>query len=337
MAKLYTNQGWLDWDYLYNRTGAFCMVVGARGTGKTFGLLKYVVEHNIKFMYVRRLKTQLDESTTQQGNPFKSVNRAIDAGIYPKANKTSVLFLEPGPDQDAPPIVRGYGVALSTFATLRGVDYTDVECIIFDQAVPMAGQKPIKQEFPAFLNLYETVNRNRELFGRPPVKCFLLGNANKLANPYFTGWGFMGTALNMIRGGQSFWQSPDKTRIMVMMVDSPISERKRTTALYKNSSASFDKMALSNTFTTDPTRVKSRPLQQYNHICSVGQIGFYKHKSKSEIYVSRKTQRANYYNPYGMQLEMWRNRYVLFKSLYFSQMLTFESFDTQLIFRELTL
>lgn len=337
MSKLYNDNGWINWDFLYSRCKAFCMVVGARGTGKTYGLLKYVIDNNIKFIYMRRLKTQLDECASMEGNPFKSVNRGNDREIYPKNSKNSVLFLQQPDEQDAPAIIRGYGVALSTFATLRGVDFSDVDCIIFDQAVPMAGEKSIRQEFVAFLNMYETVNRNRELMGGAPVKCFLLGNANRLANPYFTGWAFMGTALNMIRGKQSFWESPDKTRIMVMLVDSPISQRKKETALYKNSSAGFDRMAIGNSFMTDPTKIISRPLKQYNHVCSVGEIGIYKHKSRPEIYVSKKTQKQNYYNPYGVELDLWRQKYYLLKQLYYTQMITFESYDTELIFRELTL
>lgn len=332
MAKIYTAEGWINWNYLYTETKAFLMVVGARGTGKTFGLFKYILENNIRFLYVRRLKTQLDECASLEGNPLKSVNNSCGFDVQPKKRKSGVLFIDSVTDQTA-----GYGVALSTFATLRGVDYTDVQCIVFDEAIAMSTQHSIKDEFTAFLNLYETVNRNRELTGRQPVKCILLGNANKLANPYFSGWHFMSTALKMIHGKQCMWRSPDGTRIMVMLVDSPISARKSQTALYKNSSKQFDSMALGNSFATDPTQVTSRPLKEYQHIVSVGQIGIYKHKSKSQIYVSSTISKNNYFNGYGIQLDIWRKQYILFKSLYYSRMIMFQSFDVQLIFRQLTL
>lgn len=332
MGKIYTQNGWVNWEYIYNETKAFTMVVGARGTGKTFGLFKYIIQNGIRFLYVRRLKTQLDQCATLEGNPLKSVNSYCGFDVQPKKRKSGVLFVDTAADQTA-----GYGVALSTFATLRGVDYSDVQCIVFDEAIAMANEHAIKQQFDVFLNMYETVNRNRELQGRQPVKCFLLGNANKLANPYFAGWHFMSTALKMIRGKQCMWRSPDGSRIMLMLVDSPISKRKSETALYKNSSKQFDNMALGNVFETDPTSVNSRPLKQYDHVVSVGEIGIYKHKSKSEIYVSSTINRNKYYNGYGIDLDIWRKQYILFKSLYYSRMIVFESFDVELIFRELTL
>lgn len=332
MSKIYTPEGWVNWDYLYHQTKAFCMVVGARGTGKTYGLLKYIIQNRLTFLYVRRLKTQLDECGSMEGNPFKSVNNDLIVDIQARRRKNGVTFIRAGVLDD----VCGYGVALSTFATLRGVDYSNIDVIVYDEAVPMANEKPIKDQFSSFLNMYETVNRNRQLQGRQPVRCFLLGNANKLNNPYFSGWGFMGIALKMLRGKQMMWRSPDNSRIMLLLQNSPISERKKDTVLYKNSSKMFDSMALGNSFAVDPTNIGSRPIKQYSHVCSCGQIGIYKHKSRSEMYISQITSTNNYFKPYGMQLELWRKQYQLLKYLYFSRMIVFQNYDVQLIFRQLT-
>ena len=67
-------------------------------------------------------------------------------------------------------------MALSTFGNLRGVDFSDVDMIFFDEFVPQKNARPIKAEAEAFFNLYETVNRNRELDGRPPVRVLMLSN-----------------------------------------------------------------------------------------------------------------------------------------------------------------
>ena len=238
MAKIYTPEGWVNWEYLYNETVAFTMVTGARGTGKTYGLLRYLLEQNIKFIYLRRLKTQLDECSSIDSNPFRKIDTDTGETVLPFRAKNTVRFFRTIDNGDGKPIPTGgavaIGVALSTFATVRGADFSDIDCIVFDEAIPMAGEKTVKDEFTAFLNFYETVNRNRELENRTPVKAFLLGNANQLANPYFAGWGFMRTALHMLRGKQMVWRSPDNTRLMVMLIDSPISSRKAGTALYKN-------------------------------------------------------------------------------------------------------
>ena len=71
MAKIYTEQGWINWDYIIKQNAAFNMVVGARGVGKTYGLMKYCIEHKRPFIYLRRLKSQLEQCATNSGNPFK--------------------------------------------------------------------------------------------------------------------------------------------------------------------------------------------------------------------------------------------------------------------------
>ena len=54
MSKIYNADGWVNWDYIVNQGAAFTMVVGARGVGKTYGLMKYNIEHDRPFIYNRR-------------------------------------------------------------------------------------------------------------------------------------------------------------------------------------------------------------------------------------------------------------------------------------------
>ena len=185
MSKIYSEEGFVNWNYLYSETVAFCMVTGARATGKTYGLLKYLVEHKIRFMYLRRLGNQLEQSCSITANPFKKLNADCCWNIQPYKQRHVVRFAQSeivdgkNIPTDEPCAI---GAAPSTVATLRGMDFSDIEVIVFDEAIPMTGEKTIRDEFTAFLHLYETVNRNRELEGKKPVKAFLLGNANKLAN-----------------------------------------------------------------------------------------------------------------------------------------------------------
>ena len=52
MGKLYTVDGWVNWDYIMGQRESIISVVGARGTGKTYGLFKWMVEHRKKFIYL---------------------------------------------------------------------------------------------------------------------------------------------------------------------------------------------------------------------------------------------------------------------------------------------
>ena len=329
MAKIYTDSGWVNWDYIISQGAAFTMVVGARGVGKTYGLFKYCIENKRPFIYLRRLKSQLDHCATVDGNPFKKLNTDLGTDIKPKRSQGGVLFM------DGDKLI-ALGVALSTVANVRGFDYSDYDMVVFDEAIASDGERPIQHEFNAFLNFYETVNRNRELAGDKPTQAVLLGNANRLTNPYYAGWHFMKTALNMLKGRQMVWRNADGTRIMIQLMDSKISEQKADTALYKNATAGFLDMALDNAFRTDATQIRSMPIREFNHLVTIGDIGIYRHKSERIYYVSMLTNPDNQYESYGMgkkmfQMDFWNLRlyYLVHKTVYF------ENYECELIFREL--
>lgn len=329
MAKIYDKNGWVNWDYILKQGASFYSVTGARGVGKTYGLFKWCLEHGKKFIYLRRLKSQLEQCSAADGNPFKKINSDLGRNIQPKTAGGNILFRD-GEDLIA------VGVALSTVANVRGIDFSDYDIIVFDEAIASEGERPIPKEFNAFLNFYETVNRNRELLGARPVQAVLLGNANRLTNPYFAGWGFMKTALKMINGGQMVWRSGDGTRIMILLLDSPISKRKAETGLYKNASKDFVTMALDNAFRTDGTNIRSMPLIEFIHLVSVGEIGIYRHKTDRKYYVSFTTKDQPYYEPYGIGLKMFQQDFYNLRLYYMiNKIVYFENYDCELIFREL--
>lgn len=332
MAKIYTEEGWVNWNYILEQKASFISVVGARGVGKTYGIFKKLIEEKKRFIYLRRLKSQLDQCGKTEGNPFKKLNTDLDRDILPFSSGGILTFREEDRDGE----IIAAGVALSVVANIRGIDFSDYDYIVFDEFIASIGEHPIKNEFAAFLNFYETVNRNRELDGKPAVKCIMLGNANTLVNPYFASWHFMKTAVKMITGNQMVWRSADNTRLVILLLHSPISEKKKETALYQNASSDFIEMALDNSFRTDETNIKSEPLKEYAHIVSVGEIGIYKHKSERKYYVSSIQGDKPYYSAFGVGLKMFQQDYYLLRTHYMiSKNVWFESFELEIIFREL--
>lgn len=332
MAKIYDSEGWVNWDYIIKQEASFISVVGARGVGKTYGLFKYLIENKKKFIYLRRLKSQLDQCARSEGNPFKKINDDMGRDIKPFSSGGIVTFRETDKTGD----IVAVGVALSVVANVRGIDFSDYDYIVFDEFIASIGERPIKNEFSAFLNFYETVNRNRELSGSPAVKSVMLGNANTLVNPYFSAWHFMKTAVRMISGKQMVWRSADKSRMIILLLDSPISQRKKDTALYQNADTDFIEMALDNSFRTDETNIKSEPLTEYIHVVSVGELGIYKHKSERKYYVSSTQATSPYYDAFGIGLKMFQQDYYMLRVHYMiSKNIWFESFELEIIFREL--
>ena len=317
---------WYDIRKRSEKLRPVSIVIGGRGIGKTYSALSFLLETGKKFLYLRNTDKQMSLCASAFGNPFKKVASDQERDITMKA--AGEIYVVKEVDD-----VIGYGAALSTFENLRGVDLSDVEYVLFDEFIE--NRTLSFKQGSAFMNLYETINRNRELEGKPAVKVYLLGNANKLSNPYYTGWHFMKTAIKMIRGDQMVWRSSDGSRLMILLLHSPISEKKRSTTLYRNSNGDFLKMALDNAFRTDETVIKSEPLIEYGHMVSVGEIGIYKHKSERRFYVSSKTQEP-YYHDYGIELKLFQQDFAMLRIYYMvSKTMIFESYENEIIFREL--
>ena len=72
--KLYLESGYLNMEYIINLPVPFIFVLGGRGTGKTYGALKYLLDNDKRFIMMRRTQTQVDMIKDSAFNPFKIDN-----------------------------------------------------------------------------------------------------------------------------------------------------------------------------------------------------------------------------------------------------------------------
>lgn len=288
--NIYNEKGYLDFPNIRKLPFPFIFITGGRGTGKTYGALQDCILQNEKFVLMRRTQTEMDVLSTPNLNPFKKLN--ADHGwnySVEKQGKYTGAIYEYSPDGTATGDAIGLTVALSTISRIRGFDASDASVLLYDEFIPESTARPIKDETSAFLNAYETINRNRELEGRPPLKCICMANSNRLDNPLFMGLGLVTKADEMKMKKQKICTLEKRGIVIINMEDSPISAAKQNTALYRAAAGTeFSQMALSNTFLGESERgyIESRPLNEYNPICAIGEICIYKHKRKREFYVS---------------------------------------------------
>ena len=282
---LYLPNGYVDIRWILAQGLPFNFLVGGRGTGKTYGALKVVVEDNIKFMLTRRTQAQIDIVTKNEFSPFKPINRDLGMDITAaKITKYNTGFYA---DDSGDPI--GYASALSTMSNLRGFDASDVQLWIFDEFIPERHERPIKSEGAAFLNAYETMNRNRELQGQMPIQTLCLANANDLGNPIFMELGLVSRAMRMQQTGKNMSLLRDRGIGIYILSDSHISAQKANTALYKATAkdSRFNEMALNNAFREDDAaHIQSKPLREYISIVKVGEVCIYSHKSDGTLYAT---------------------------------------------------
>lgn len=286
--KLYQDSGYVNIRGIIELGLPFNFCIGGRATGKTYTSLKTVKEDGIKFFFMRRTQAQADLINKPEFSPFKAVNSDNGWNVITKpVSKYNSAFYDVTEDvPEGVPI--GYTGALSTMSNVRGFDAQEVKVLIYDEFIPERHERPIKNEGAALLNAYETINRNRELKGEPPLQLLCLANANDLSNPIFLELNLVAKAERMRKKGQEI--SIDRARGIgiFMLTESPISNRKRNTALYKLTKGSeFERMSIDNDFAQrNYNSVVVRPLIEYKPVVAVGEICIYSHKNNGKLYVS---------------------------------------------------
>lgn len=288
--KLYDHNGYANMPAIMQSTTPFVLCIGGRGTGKTYGAIKYLLENEIKFIYLRRTSTQMELVSKAEFSPIVKIGSDLGLSLAcaPLSKYASGVYRL---DDDGKPIGDAIAVnmALSTVASARSYDASSVRVILYDEAIPEVHERSIKGEDLAILNMHESVNRNRELDGEEPVKLVVLANANNLEAPVLQ-------ALNCVKILDTMRRKKQTQRVdqrlglsIYLLKDSPISAEKRQTALYKLTmgQGDFTDMALENEFSKDNyTDLGSRPLGEYIPIAAIGRICLYRHKSSRDWYVS---------------------------------------------------
>lgn len=301
-------------------------MIGGRGIGKTYGGIKYMIDHKIKFIFMRRTQKQVKTIRKPELDPFKALETNEGAKYHVEMKNlgddlTAVI------DNDGETIA--LIVPLATISSIRGFDASDYDDMLYDEFIPEKHERKIQDEGSAFLNAVETIARNRELSGRKPLKVFCLSNSNLLANPLFIELGLVNKMHSMITKGQEISQLPQRDLTLINVLRSPISEKKKNTSLYRLAKgSSFVDMSLNNEFTeVDDSQVKVQNIAEYKPLVSVGELNIYRHKSKLKYYVtSHQSGSAPVYGSSAIELKRFFNDYFFLKISHFARNIYFENY-----------
>lgn len=312
---LYDKNGYVDIGWILSRGYTFNAIVGGRGTGKTFTSLKYCLENHIPTMLMRRTQSQEELISNPDFSPVTPVAELLEetytcaritkniSGIYKTvSNEDGEIVREVLPSI--------YTCALSTISNVRGFNGDRIELIIFDEFIPEPHERLIKEEGKAFLNAYETLNRNRELQGRPPIKVLLLANSNSPTNPIFLTLGLATRAERMQRKRGEIYEDKDRSIGLYMLYASPISSRKSETALYKLADDEFKSMALANDFEIETKRVKSKSVINLKPLAAVGNLCIYKDGNMTYYVSMHKSGNPPTYTTAEEDLKRFRKRFI---------------------------
>lgn len=325
---IYLPSGYLDIERIDQYNCAFNILVGGRGIGKTYGLLQYYLKRGERIIYMRRTAEQTRIAGTVAFSPYKKV--CEDMGIEFDVVKGAVKTVQVNDN------IVAYMLSLSTFSNTRGVDGSDCKAIVYDEFIPEKQERPIRDEANSLWNAFETINRNRELSGEPPLKLWMVSNSNNLRSPILADLGLLTKVLRMEENGIEIQKLPERNLLLVHCQNSPISQAKSSTVLYGLVNDSFKKMALGNSYQEDTTKIKSRPLQDYRPICGLGEVYIYKHKSEGTYYLSsHKSGNPQVYGTGETDIIRFLRRYGPIVDMYQLGYCDSESVEIDYVFRQL--
>lgn len=298
----------------YDKRYPFQIFVGGRGTGKTFGALSGTIgkidTHGVQIkdpIYMRRTGAELellfDTPKGEGANPYKKLNSFYNVnyglkqikknfgGIYHRQTEEDGSFQFEGA-----PI--GYATALSTIASIRGLDFSTTSDVFYDEFIPESHVRKMHGECDALLNAYETINRNREFDGEEPVRFWLLSNSNNIYCDIFVGLGIVDIVEKMLQKGLQHKYIRERG-LAIHILESPeeFVKAKSETALYKlTKGLKFSEMALENKFAyNDFSLIAYRNITGYIPICALDDIYIYQKKGSSEYYLTYYPSRVEHF------------------------------------------
>lgn len=168
---------YLDFSKILSYNATLNFIVGERGVGKTYGTKKFCVRDYLKnknqFVYVRRYRSELDSACSGFFDALIK-NKEFKGEFLIKKNHGAYEFYY---NKE----LIGWGIALSVALTQKSREFPYVKNIVYDEfLIPPGNYRYLKDEVTSFLDLLETIGRNRD------TRAFLLGNAVARVNPYFT-------------------------------------------------------------------------------------------------------------------------------------------------------
>ena len=339
---VYLPNGFLNFEYIIKSPIPFWFIIGGRAIGKTFGALYEPLVLGHKIIYMRRTQSQTDLINRPEFSPYKAIMRE-----YPEYRITTetitkynaAIYREGESENKDDRTLIGYTAALSTFSNIRGFDASDCDILIFDEFCPESHERLIKNEASAFLNCVETISRNRELSGRPPLKVICLSNSNQLGNPLFVELRLVRICEKLRNQGEDLYMNQRRGVAVLMPHDSPISRAKKDTSLYKlaGNRSEFGQMALGNEFVTEGfSESRSINIKSLVPLVTVGKVTIYRSKVDGKKYYCSEFRSGNapLFADNDIDMIRFHNNYSWVRDAYIGNNIVFEDHSAEIYLKK---
>lgn len=292
--KLYLKSGYLDVPHVAEVADrnniSIIIIIGKRQIGKTYGVLKFMLDEQKQFILLRSVMAEMDMLKHNVASPFDAIKGYSGRVVFESETQYTANIVRIDESEEGEEKTNiGMLSALSAIGRVRGINGRRFSDVVYDEFIPESHLLKVKNGGDAFLNMYTTIAGNREIEGEKPLRVWLLANSNNLDNDILNALNITGIVEKMSLRGEESRILKDRG-IMVILPDSQlITEKRKRGALYRaiGGDSKFSQMAYENAFAyNDYTDVSTKPLQEYKPLISVGgSFTIYLHKSDKVLYV----------------------------------------------------
>ena len=293
--NIYTKQGWLDASHIEEIADRnninFIVIIGKRQIGKTYNVLKLMLDSDKRFILLRGVKTEMDMLKRNVNSPFEKIHGYEKRIVFKSETEYTATINRYDTDEDGNENTTQIGMlaALSSIGRIRGFNGDIYSDVVYDEFIPESHLLKVRHGDDAFDNMYTTIAGNRELEGKKPLRVWLLSNSNDLDNDILKALDITDVVERMSLRGEETRMLVDRG-IMILLPDSKvITEKRKQTALYRaiGGNSKFAKMAYENAFAyNDYTDVGQLPLQEFKPLIRIGTVTVHLHKSEKRLYIT---------------------------------------------------
>lgn len=284
---------------------AWCyIIIGGRNTGKTYSTLLSCKKNFRKFTFAKRTNDDVDllcagsgkigSKLSQYGvdlSPFKSINRDTGHNVKPfKIFDGLGAFWNCDIDDSPEGEPIGYIVSLNKVTKIKGFDLSDSEWFIFDEFIPQPWERVSRKEGEQVLDLYKTIDRDRQHRGKDALKLIALANATTISNALMNILEVTDIVAQMNIDNTEYFYDEERGILIHRVIDSKeFYEVEKNAPIYKAMAGTqWGNMALENKFAYDDfTSVQFTSLKGYKCIVQIRykESMFYIYKNGRNYYM----------------------------------------------------
>lgn len=342
---LYTQDGWLNIKGIAALPVWAVVIVGARQVGKTYGTMDYLTsDYDHPFIYMRRTIDELELIESDDSlNPFLPMS---DFGRHLNMFKSGKLWQvrDYTIDEEGkmkPGTWRGIAPPLIYFAKLRGFNGSQFTDLFYDEFIPERGVIVKRSEGDSVLNAYVTVSGNRELFGKPPLKLWLMANANDIKSPVMASLELVTEFEKLLRQNKE-WSIVKRGTGSIFLAypksEKVIEKRKETVLMsWLSDKSRYKSMALKNEFAYNNLDLaKPKAISGMVPYLSIDDMHVYRTKDSQHYYISSLPHKKHpKFKTDDKSMYRLETEYPDIRIMYNMGLLTFESIDLLIKFQSI--